>query len=84
ASAYGANSIGNDPGVLIPAGMQPGATVKINVTSAVFSAIQSGATYVAFRIQAAVETDNGSSNNTFGFWSGDAAEHRPKLTYALR
>ena len=83
ATAYGSPSTGNDPGVLIPANSEPGATVSIDVTAALQQAIDTGAQYVAFRIQSAVETDGDSLNDTFGFDSGDATDAglRPKLAY---
>ena len=83
ASAYEATSAGNDPGVLIADGAEPEQYVTIDVSAALRQAIADGHRYLAFRIQAAVETDDDSLNDTVGFWGGDSQipEWRPVLEY---
>jgi len=61
--AYAAPSIVNDPGVLIPAGVEPGSVVSIDVTQALQHALDAGSPLVAFRIQTAIETDGDGLND---------------------
>jgi hypothetical protein len=48
AADYGAPSLGNDPGVLIPAAGTPGEVVSVEATAAVKQALAAGASFVVF------------------------------------
>jgi hypothetical protein len=82
---YVAPSIGNDPGVLIPAGVEPGSVVSIDMARAMQQALDAGSSFVAFRIQTAVETDGDDLNDQWFFWSADYqnVEARPVIEYSL-
>jgi hypothetical protein len=84
ASAYSLPSLGNDPGVLIPSGVEVVANaVSIDVKSAMQQAINSGFSFVTFRLQTAVETDGDDQRDFYFLGSADAlqAEQRPTLTF---
>lgn len=92
ASDFNSVSIGNDPGVLIGAGVEAGAFLSIDVTAAVQQAINSSADFVAFRLETAVESDLDGLNDIFFFASANNtdASLRPTIevvpepsTYAL-
>ena len=74
AVSYGAPSIGNDPGVLIPAGSEPGSVVSINVKKAVQQALRAGSPFVTFRIQTNTETDRDGLNDVWFFASADNSD----------
>ncbi|MEO5922976.1 MAG: hypothetical protein ABIR70_04030 [Bryobacteraceae bacterium] len=83
---YNAASIGNDPGILIAAAVQPsGASMSINIAAALQQAITAGFSFVTFRIQTATETDNDGLNDIWFFASADnaTASHRPFLSYEV-
>ncbi len=85
-AAYSAASIGNDPGVLIAAGSEPDVVVTIDVTAAVKQAQALGASFVAFRIQTAAETDNDGLNDVWFFASANSpnAAARPVIRVSYR
>ncbi len=70
-AAYGAASIGNDPGVLIGGATEPEGLVAIDVTNAVKQAITAGASVVAFRIQTVDVTDRDDLNDVWFFASAN-------------
>jgi hypothetical protein len=80
---YNAPSLGNDPGVLIPAGNEPFATVQVDVTAAVLQALTARLPYVAFRIQTAIETDFDGNNDVWFVGAADSstAGLRPALVF---
>ncbi len=86
AGGYGAASIGNDPGVLIPAATEPGTVVSINITEAVKQAMGLGASFVAFRIQTATVTDNDGLNDVWFFASANwgTPSYRPAIQVSYR
>ena len=83
---YHSPSLGNDPGMLIsvenPA--VPG-VLFVDVTNAMLQAIKLGAESVAFRIQAAIETDGDGCNDVFFFGASElsASDSRPVIQYAV-
>jgi len=86
AAGYWAESIGNDPGVLIPAATDPLSVVSIDVTEAVKQAMELGASFVAFRIQTATVTDNDSLNDVWFFASAnnDNPSYHPAIQVSYR
>lgn len=86
AVGYGAASIGNDPGVLIPAATEPLSVVSIDVTEAVKQAMESGASFVAFRIQTATVTNNDGLNDVWFFASAnyETLSYRPAIQVSYR
>jgi hypothetical protein len=83
---YNAPSLGSDPGVLIPNGVDgPAFKLTIDVTAAVQQAIDEGRDVLAFRLQMSMPTDNDGLNDTWGFWSGNNRnlDRRPTITYQL-
>jgi len=83
--AYSSASLGNNPGTLIAAGAQPAARqVSIDVKAAMQQAINSGFSFVTFRLQTATETDGDNNNDLWFFASGDATDpaQRPFIEYA--
>jgi hypothetical protein len=86
AAGYGAASIGNDPGVLIPAATEPDRVVSIDVTEAAKQAMGLGASFVAFRIQTATVTDNDGLNDVWFFASAnhETLSYRPAIPVSYR
>jgi hypothetical protein len=85
AADYQAPSIGNDPGVIVLSDVEPGAELVIDVAAAVQQAIDAGSPFVAFRIQAATETDDDSLADAWRITStkGSDPNLRPTLDYTL-
>ncbi len=81
AADYASPSAGNDPGVLIPAAMNPVDSVTVEGTKAVQQALAEGHSFVVFRIQTAVETDGDGLNDVWFFASGNhpVSARRPRL-----
>jgi hypothetical protein len=82
---YGSPSIGNDPGVIVPAGVEAERVISIDVRAALQQALDSGAGHVAFRIQTATESDDDSMNDTFNIDLGASAflAYRPQIVYTV-
>jgi hypothetical protein len=84
ATDYQSASIGNDPGILIAAGVDPPSLVSIDVKDAMQDAIDNGASFVAFRIQTATETDSDGCNDVWFIATEEAvaAATRPFLAFS--
>jgi hypothetical protein len=84
AAAYNSPSIGNNPGVLVASGVEAASNAQaIDVKAAMQQAIGGGFSFVTFRLQTAVETDNDGQNDLYFLASSDAqqADRRPTLTF---
>jgi hypothetical protein len=81
AADYGSPSVGNDPGVLIPAAVNPGDSVTVEATKAVQQALAAGRSFVVFRIQTSVETDGDGLNDLWFLASANnlVSARRPSL-----
>jgi hypothetical protein len=81
-TAYETPSIGGDPGTLIPSTLQPGATVSIDVTTALRQEASRRAPFVSFRLEATTETDADCRDDVWFFVSADRADAAPSIAYA--
>jgi hypothetical protein len=83
--AYGAASIGNDPGVIVAADAEAPALLSIDVSAALQEAADVGDDFLTFRIQTAIETDWDGLNDVFFTASADHTTEawRPVIVFEL-
>jgi len=84
-AAYGSASLGNDPGVLIPATTDPvvSPSVSIDATAAIQQALRIGEQFAAFRIQTATESDLDGCNDVW-FFNTTESESGPVLSFVAQ
>ncbi|MEM4284799.1 MAG: hypothetical protein QW684_01125 [Candidatus Nitrosocaldus sp.] len=84
ASDFNAPSIGNDPGILIPANINPNQVVSISVKNAMQDDINNLRNFTTYMIRTANNTDGDSRRDQWRFYTMDSnTTNAPRIEYTL-